>query len=263
MERKAKGIWIPIEIWEDKNLNWNEKILFLEIDSYTSRDSDCYISNEYIAKLLGVTETSANKILSSLISKGYVVKTKFDGRKRYIKTNMVYRKSVLPYEASQPCRLEQPCIAAESNILIQSTNTDTNYKEEIDKSISKKEGIDFDSIVSAWNEIANEVDEISSIRGLTDKRKKQIMSLLKACNSTCEELVRFIKTLPYADDWVIGKGDRKWSIDFDWLIQNTSNWYVAGLEGNMHKKNRYEFDKIMRGEEVFKQSKKLDGFQYL
>lgn len=142
-------------------------------------------------------------------------------------------------------------------------NEDDNNKEEIDKSISKKEVIDFDSIVSAWNDIANEVDEISSIRGLTDKRKKQIMSLLKTCNSTCEELVRFIKTLPYADDWVIGKGDRKWSIDFDWLIQNTSNWYVAGLEGNMHKKNRYEFDKIMRGEEVFKQSKKLDGFQYL
>lgn len=142
-------------------------------------------------------------------------------------------------------------------------NEDDNNKEEIDKSISKKEVIDFDSIVSAWNEIANEVDEISSIRGLTDKRKKQIMSLLKTCNSTCEELVRFIKTLPYADNWVIGKGDRKWSIDFDWLIQNTSNWYVAGLEGNMHKKNRYEFDKIMRGEEVLKQSKKLDGFQYL
>lgn len=137
------------------------------------------------------------------------------------------------------------------------------YKEEIDKSISKKDCIDFGPIFSAWNDVANEVDDISSIKLITDNRKKQIRTLLKSCNSTCEELVRFIKTLPYADDWVIGKGDRKWSIDFDWLIQNTSNWYVAGLEGNMHKKNRYEFDKIMRGEEVFKQSKKLDGFQYL
>ena len=27
LTRKAKGIWIPIEIWEDINLNWNEKIL--------------------------------------------------------------------------------------------------------------------------------------------------------------------------------------------------------------------------------------------
>jgi len=25
LTRKVNGIWIPIEIWEDINLNWNEK----------------------------------------------------------------------------------------------------------------------------------------------------------------------------------------------------------------------------------------------
>lgn len=78
LNRKTNGLWIPIEIWEDKNLNWNEKILFLEIDSFTSKDNDCFVSNEYISNLLGVSETSANKILSSLIKKGYIIKTKFD-----------------------------------------------------------------------------------------------------------------------------------------------------------------------------------------
>lgn len=139
MERQNKGIWIPIEIWEDKNLTWNEKILFLEIDSFTTKEKDCYISNEYIAKLLGVTETSANKILSSLISKGYVVKTKFDGRRRFIKTNLSYNKLDLTYETSQPCRSQQPCLAADSNILIQYTNTNYHIKEEKDKSFSKKD----------------------------------------------------------------------------------------------------------------------------
>lgn len=93
MERQAKGIWIPIEIWESKELTWNEKILFLEIDSFTSKDKDCFFSNEYIAKLLGVTENSANRILSSLISKGYVVKTSFDGRRRFVKTAFSYDKA--------------------------------------------------------------------------------------------------------------------------------------------------------------------------
>lgn len=46
MERQTKGIWIPIEIWEDKNLSWNERILLLEIDSFTTKDKDCFISNE-------------------------------------------------------------------------------------------------------------------------------------------------------------------------------------------------------------------------
>ena len=93
MERQTKGIWIPIEIWESKELTWNEKILFLEIDSFTSKDKDCFFSNEYIANLLGVTENSANRILSSLISKGYVIKTAFDGRRRFIKTAYSYDKA--------------------------------------------------------------------------------------------------------------------------------------------------------------------------
>lgn len=93
MERQSKGIWVPIEIWESKELTWNEKILFLEIDSFTSKDKECFFSNEYIATLLGVTENSANRILSSLINKGYVFKTAFDGRRRYIKTAFTYDKA--------------------------------------------------------------------------------------------------------------------------------------------------------------------------
>lgn len=44
MERQTKGIWIPIEIWEDKNLSWNERILLLEIDSFTTKDKDCLLA---------------------------------------------------------------------------------------------------------------------------------------------------------------------------------------------------------------------------
>lgn len=116
MERQTKGIWIPIEIWEDKNLSWNERILLLEIDSFTTKDKDCFISNEYIANLLNVSETTANKILSSLIKKGYVIKTAFDGRRRYV-------KSALQLKAIQPCTLEQPCLALYDNIPNTSNNT--------------------------------------------------------------------------------------------------------------------------------------------
>ena len=116
MERQTKGIWIQIEIWEDKNLSWNERILLLEIDSFTTKDKDCFINNEYIANLLNVSETTANKILSSLIKKGYVIKTAFDGRRRYV-------KSALQLKTIQPCTLEQPCLALYDNILNTSNNT--------------------------------------------------------------------------------------------------------------------------------------------
>ena len=85
-QRIVKGIWIPIEIWCADDLNWNEKILLMEISSYTNREKDCYMSSEYVAKLLNITERSAGRILSSLMRKGYVEKTRFDGRKRYVRS---------------------------------------------------------------------------------------------------------------------------------------------------------------------------------
>ena len=87
MERIVKGIWIPIEIWQDTDLSWNEKILLMEIDSFTSRGRDCFISNEYISKLLGVTERMASTYLSHLVDYGYVTVVKFDGRCRYVESN--------------------------------------------------------------------------------------------------------------------------------------------------------------------------------
>ena len=120
-ERIIKGIWIPIEIWRDSNLSWNEKILLLEVDSFTSQQRDCYFSDDYIADLLGVGVTTANKILASLIRKGYVSKTRFDGRRRYIQSNLrviIDNSSLaendgaaLQKSAEQPCTKVQPSIS--------------------------------------------------------------------------------------------------------------------------------------------------------
>ena len=88
MERIVKGIWIPIEIWMDKSLSWNEKIILMEIDSFTSKDRECYFSNEYIAELLGVSDRCASKYLSHLLKLGFVRVVKFDGRKRYIESTI-------------------------------------------------------------------------------------------------------------------------------------------------------------------------------
>ena len=91
MERIVKGIWIPIEIWQDRSLSWNEKILLMEIDSFTAKGHECYISNEYIADLLGVTERSASRLLSHLLESGLIRMVKFDGRKRYVESTISFQ----------------------------------------------------------------------------------------------------------------------------------------------------------------------------
>ena len=91
MDRIVKGIWIPIEIWQNRSLSWNEKILLMEIDSFTANDRECYISNEYIAELLGVSVSWASKCLSHLLELGLVRVVKFDGRKRYVESTIQFK----------------------------------------------------------------------------------------------------------------------------------------------------------------------------
>ena len=86
MERIVKGIWIPIEIWQADDLSWNEKVLLMEVDSFTQKGRDCYISNRYIADMFGVSERTASEYLTHLINAGYVKLVKFDGRCRYVES---------------------------------------------------------------------------------------------------------------------------------------------------------------------------------
>ena len=90
MDRECKGIFIPIELWENKDLSWNEKIVLLEIDSMTSKGHDCFISDEYVASLIGCSISTAKRIMSNLIQGGYVRKTRFDGRCRFVESCMTF-----------------------------------------------------------------------------------------------------------------------------------------------------------------------------
>lgn len=144
-QREVKGIWIPIDIWQNKELNWSEKILLLEIDSFTSQNKDCFFSDERIAEFLGINKTNANKTLASLIRKGYVIKTRFDGRRRYI-------KSALSQTTTLPCREQQTsCVCDNNNIYSNSIITKPTTKEENEdnKLSSQKKGALDLSIVSA------------------------------------------------------------------------------------------------------------------
>lgn len=143
------------------------------------------------------------------------------------------------YSTTTPCNSQTQDV---NNIV---NNNIVNIEKE-DTNVSKKDC--YLSIMDAWNKMSDTLEFINGIRSISDNRKKMIDSLIKKCNTSEEEIIKLINTIPYADDWVIGKGNKGWAIDFDFLIKNTSNWFVRALEGDMHKKNRYDFDKIMKGD---------------
>ena len=189
-QRKVKGIWIPIEVWKNKNLSWNEKILLMEIDSYTSENEDCYFSNKYISELLGVNETTANKLLSNLIKQGFVTKTRFDGRNRYVRTN-------ISFCTKQPCTFSQPCLAAEcnpANILYNNNNNyisnkkDNKEKKDKEKSLSKKDATDelFEQCWLAYKRKGSKKSSKAYWDKLSNDEKQKVLSHIKAYTSSRE-----------------------------------------------------------------------------
>lgn len=87
-QRQFKGIWIPAEIWLDRNLSWNEKILLLEVDSFTGNGQLCFFSNDYLAELLGVSDRQVRTYISHLVELGYLAQPVFDGRTRYLESRL-------------------------------------------------------------------------------------------------------------------------------------------------------------------------------
>jgi hypothetical protein len=67
-----KGIWIPIEIIEDDNLDWINKVLLSEIISYSKLPLGCIASNEKFGELLHIHRGNVSKRISYLVENEYI-----------------------------------------------------------------------------------------------------------------------------------------------------------------------------------------------
>lgn len=90
MERKSKGVWIPLEIFDNKEVCWTAKILFMQIDSFTENGKECFFSNAHLAEKMGVSGTQISKHINKLIEIGWIKQVGFDGRKRYLESCLDY-----------------------------------------------------------------------------------------------------------------------------------------------------------------------------
>lgn len=89
LNREFKGIWIPKEIWLNKNINANCKVLLAEIDSLDTNNeqgSGCFATNKYFAEFIGVSQKSISDYINKLRMLGLIEVQSFDGRHRFIKS---------------------------------------------------------------------------------------------------------------------------------------------------------------------------------
>ena len=94
------GVWIPLEIWKDEKLSPLEKIIFCEIDFLSTRGTDCFASNQYLAKFCQCSESKISKAISKMIELK-LIEADYEGKTRHLKTNLA-KNTRIP---SKKCQL--------------------------------------------------------------------------------------------------------------------------------------------------------------
>ena len=94
MSKEFKGVWIPKEIYQDKDLNPTEKLILSDIATL----GEYFKSNETIGKEVGVSQCTVSRSITQLNDKGYI-QTQYDGRTRLIKLQRTLIKLIKqPYQ---------------------------------------------------------------------------------------------------------------------------------------------------------------------
>ena len=73
--KNRKGLWISIEILEDKNLDAVNKIILAEIYSLCELPKGCIAGDQHLGELVNLSRTAINSRIKLLEEMGYFEKT--------------------------------------------------------------------------------------------------------------------------------------------------------------------------------------------
>lgn len=82
--RQFKGLWIPVEVLRDDRLTAIDRMLWADINSFTSDEMTYFKSRPTIAKDMGVSEATVTRSIKKLIETEWVRVVSFDGRTRHL-----------------------------------------------------------------------------------------------------------------------------------------------------------------------------------
>lgn len=116
--KEYTGVWIPKEVMECEELSAIDKLVYGEVACFV----ECYASNEWLAKRIGRSVTTASKCISKLIELGFVETCGFNGRFRLVRV----------VKNRKPCRKLKGSLAENDKAAFKKT---ANIDKSIDKSI--------------------------------------------------------------------------------------------------------------------------------
>jgi hypothetical protein len=84
MKRDFKGVWIPKEIWINRDLSFMEKLFLIEIDSLDN-ENGCFAMNAYFSEFFIMSKSRVSQIISRLAELGLIdVTLKYAPNKKQI-----------------------------------------------------------------------------------------------------------------------------------------------------------------------------------
>ena len=140
------GVWIPREILEDISLTSVQRLLYAEVSAF----NECFMSNETLAKRCCCSVDTIKRSIADLKEKKYIIQTKFDGRRRWL-------KAYHTLSASAKCHYQPVQNAPLDN------NIDNKKKETVETS-------ELEEVVEYWNTVHD--TKYRSISGLYNNYKE-------------------------------------------------------------------------------------------
>lgn len=228
---------IPNAILYDKRLKNGEKILYTFISSLSNKSGYCFASNAYLSEAVGVTKNTIVIYLKHLEDLGYIYRnfkvSKNDNanieRKIYLNYDGLFNKD----EEDPPrfsCRgvpenqvggypkIVEGATRKSGSIKRQYNNTNIIIQDNTSSKVEEKE-YNYTLIAGKFIEIANEYD-LSIISKLSDKRKAKLKARIDELGE--DKIIEAIDKIKESS-FLRGDNDRKWKVDFDWLIANDTN----------------------------------------
>lgn len=231
---------IPYSVMYDKDLSDAEVRLYIAVSSLANQKGYCYASNNYLANSLGKSPSTIKRSMRHLEEKGFIkrdISKKDDNssdRKIYISYDDIFEKPEQnDLGAGQKCTegglkmngggvkndpTPQSKNDPHNNISINNINKiikdNNSSKGELEKRRDS-----FRIITDKFNGAATEYD-LNKIIKLSDKRKAKLKARLDELGEG--KIIEAIDKIKESS-FLRGENDRKWKIDFDWLIANDTN----------------------------------------
>lgn len=228
VKRIYNGFFVPLNLWEQRDLTWMEKILLLELSTYPCEAQGLTIRSGAVATALGITKREVEETIKTLLSKGALeLQVCPDALVRYV------------------IRLDKDSYKVATTVAMPESTRKV------------AESIDYEYIIAEWNRIN---PDLPRIKRLTPQRKRNIYTCLKKNSATVEDMIKVFKIVNVSSFFHKTTDGYNWRCSLDWIIADNRSQFSKILEGNYCStyQEKQNYESIMNGEEKKDQSELSD-----